>query len=171
VCAPGCRDGHRDGADARRCRCRSDTVPSGAVRGSVRTFLTSSRARLRRARPSGAGQVRTRERETTGGSVSWREKPCLSRGGIGGHRADSGAGGMPRPDGREPSGRGAATRSARPHPQAGSSRRNTPTVTAPARTGRAVLLAPGILSPSKDRRQGRAQGRVARDGATRHPGL
>jgi hypothetical protein len=41
-------------------------------------------------------------------------------GGTGGHRADSGAGSMPRPDGREPSGRGAATRSARPHPQAGS---------------------------------------------------
>ena len=82
-------------------------------------------------------------------------------GGVGGHRADSGAGGMPSPDGREPSGLGAATRSAGPHPQAGSSRSNAPTGTATARTDRAVLLAPGILSPRKDHRQGRAQGRVA----------
>jgi hypothetical protein len=35
---------------------------------------------------------------------------------VGGHRIDSGAGGMPRPDGREPSGRGAATKPAAPLP-------------------------------------------------------
>ena len=34
-------------------------------------------------------------------------------------------------------------------------------VTAPCVSDRAVLLAPGILSPRKDHRQGRAQGRVA----------
>jgi hypothetical protein len=39
-------------------------------------------------------------------------------------------------------------------------------MTATASTGRAVLLAPDILSPRKDRRLGRAQGRVARDGAS-----
>jgi hypothetical protein len=33
-----------------------------------------------------------------------------------------------------------------PHPQAGGPGRYTPTMTAPARSGRAVLLAPGILS-------------------------
>jgi hypothetical protein len=65
---------------------------------------------------------------------------------------------MPRPDGREPSGRGAATRSARPHLQAGRFRSNAPMVTAPARTDRTVLLAPGILSPRKDHRLGRAFG-------------
>ena len=57
--------------------------------------------------------------------MNWRRDPSQP-GGFGGHRADSGAGGLPRPDGREPSGRGAATRSARPHPQAGSPRRNAP---------------------------------------------
>ena len=65
---------------------------------------------------------------------------------------------MPSPDGREPSGLGAATRSAGPHPQAGSSRSNAPTGTATARTDRAVLLAPDILSPRKDHRLGRAYG-------------
>jgi hypothetical protein len=65
---------------------------------------------------------------------------------------------MPRPDGREPSGRDAATRSAGPSPQTGGSRSNAPTVTAPARIGRAVLLASGILSPRKDHRLGRASG-------------
>ncbi len=60
---------------------------------------------------------------------------------------------------REPSGRGAATRSARPHPQAGSPRRNAPPMTATARTGRAVRLAPGILSPRKDHRLGRPRAR------------
>jgi hypothetical protein len=74
---------------------------------------------------------------------------------------------MPSPDGREPSGLGAATRSARPHPQAGTSRSNAPTETATARTDRAVLLAPGIISPRQDHRQGRAHGGVAcGDGAS-----
>jgi hypothetical protein len=53
--------------------------------------------------------------------ASWRGNPRQRRAATAGHRADSGAGGLPRPDGREPSGRGAATRSAGPHAQAGSS--------------------------------------------------
>ena len=77
-------------------------------------------------------------------------------GGVGGHHTDSGAGGTPSPDGREPSGLGAATRSAGPHPQVSSSRSNEPTGTATARIGWAVLLAPGILSPRKDQSQGGA---------------
>jgi hypothetical protein len=60
---------------------------------------------------------------------------------------------MPSPDGREPSGLGAATMSAGPHSQAGSSRSNAPSLTATARTDQAFLLAPGILSPRKDRKQ------------------
>jgi hypothetical protein len=72
-----------------------------------------------------------------------------------GQLAESGAGGLPRPPGRKPSGRGAATRSARPHPQAGTPRRNAHPMTATARTGPAVLLAPGILSPRKITDQGR----------------
>ncbi|MGZ3391795.1 MAG: hypothetical protein ACXVCF_19675 [Isosphaeraceae bacterium] len=35
-------------------------------------------------------------------------------------------GGLPRPAGRKPYGRGAARRSARPHPQAGGAGRNAP---------------------------------------------
>ena len=86
------------------------------------------------------------------------------------HRADSGVGGMPSPDGREPSGLGAATRSAGPHPQAGSSRSNAPTETATTRTDRAVLLAPGILSPRKDHRQERSLRSRPSDGASRRSG-
>ena len=52
----------------------------------------------------------------------------------------------------------AATVSARPRPQAGSSRPNAAPMTATTRTGRAVLFAPGILSPHKDHRQGRGCG-------------
>lgn len=57
--------------------------------------------------------------------MNWREDRAKA-GRVDGHSAGSGVGGMPRPDGREPSGRGAATRSARPHPQAGSPRRYAP---------------------------------------------
>jgi hypothetical protein len=41
-------------------------------------------------------------------------------------------------------------------PRAGGSLFNAPPVTAPARTGQAVLLAPGILLPRKDHSKGRA---------------
>ena len=41
-------------------------------------------------------------------------------------------GGLPHPAGRKPYGRGAARRSARPHPQAGGAGPNAPPVTAPA---------------------------------------
>jgi hypothetical protein len=46
--------------------------------------------------------------------------------------------GLPRPDGREPSGRGAVAGSARPYPQAARSRRNAHpmTATAPLWAGR-----------------------------------
>ena len=81
--------------------------------------------------------------------------------GSGGPTAGLWGGGLPRPAGRKPYGRGAARRSAGPHPQAGGSGRNAAPMTAPASSDRAVLLAPGILSPRKDHRQGRALGRVA----------
>ena len=48
-----------------------------------------------------------------------REDQARARQGRG-QLADSGVGGLPRPPGRKPSGRGAATRSARPRPQAAS---------------------------------------------------
>jgi hypothetical protein len=85
------------------------------------------------------GQSRSRSRSGWQAcQVSWRGKPCPSRAepGRAGHRADSGAGGVPRPDGREPSGRGAATRSAGPHPKAGSPRSNAPRRSASANTTR-----------------------------------
>ena len=123
-----------------------------------------------RARPSGPGRVRTRERETTEGSRELARELCQSRRGRRAPRRLR-AGGMPRPAGREPSGLGAATRSAGPHPQAGSSRSNAPTGTATARTGRAVLLAPGILSPRKDHRQERSLRSRPSDGASRRSGL
>jgi len=47
------------------------------------------------------------------------------------------------PYGRKPTGRGAAAGWLPPLPAGGQSLRNAPTMTAPARTGRAVLLAPG----------------------------
>jgi hypothetical protein len=47
------------------------------------------------------------------------------------------------PYGREPTGRGAAAGRMPPLPQAGSPLRNAAAVTAPARTGRVVLLAAG----------------------------
>jgi hypothetical protein len=91
---------------------------------AVRTFLTSSRARLRRARPSGLrpGSRRGTREHRGSARAGVRTEPVAGWGG--GHGGDSGAGGLPRPAGREPSGRGAATRSAGPHPQAGSSRSN-----------------------------------------------
>ena len=51
---------------------------------------------------------------------------------VGRQLADAGAGGLPRPPGRKPSGRGAAAMSAGPHPQAGSSRRYAYPMTATA---------------------------------------
>ena len=120
------------------------------------TFSTASRARLRRAKPSGPSRVQTRKARAHRG---------VARGGVRDHAtarrgrgqlADSGGGGLPRPDGREPSGRGAAIRSARPYPQAASPRRNAQPMAATAQTGRAVLLAPGILSPRKDHSKGRS---------------
>jgi hypothetical protein len=102
--------------------------------------------------------------------VSWRGDFARADR-IGGHRADSGVDGMPSPDGREPSGLGAATRSAGPHPQAGSSRSNASTGTATARTDRAVLLAPGILSPRKDHRQEHSLRSRPPDVASRRSGL
>ena len=47
-----------------------------------------------------------------------------------------------------------------PAPAGRQFRRNATQVHATAKTGRTVLLAPGILSPGKDHRLGRAQGRV-----------
>jgi hypothetical protein len=41
-------------------------------------------------------------------------------------------GGLPRPDGREPSGRAAAARSAGPLPQVGGTRRHAASITTPA---------------------------------------
>ena len=124
---------------------------------------------LRRARPSGPGRVRPQERETTEGLRELARELCQSPTGRQAPRRLR-AGGMPSPDGREPSGLGAATRSAGPHPQAGSSRSNAPTVTATARTDRAVLLAPGILSPRKDHRQG-ARSLASFGRASRRSGL
>jgi len=71
------------------------------------------------------------------------------------------------PYGRKPTGRGAASGRQPPHPQAADYRlQRAPDDRAHA-TDRAVLAAPGILSPRKDHRQGRARGRVAcGDGAS-----
>jgi hypothetical protein len=72
------------------------------------------------------GRGRTREHR---GVARAAREPVQCLGGIGGHGAVSGVGGQPRPAGREPSGRGAATRSARPPPQADSSGSNEPRCT------------------------------------------
>jgi hypothetical protein len=69
-------------------------------------------------------------------------------------------GGLPRPAGQKPYGRGAARRSAGPHPPAGGAGRNgVPDDRQRHLAG--ASSAPGILSPRKDHRQGRARGRVA----------
>ena len=82
--------------------------------------MTSRWPRVRRAvRPKPSPNARPREHR----SLELHENRGTNHS-AGGHRADFGAGGLPRPAGREPSGRGAATRSARPHPQAGNSRSN-----------------------------------------------
>jgi hypothetical protein len=81
----------------------------------------SGRARPSGPRPSSAPGTRD-HRDSARAGAGLTPEP----GGVGGHRADSGAGGMPSPDGRELSGPGAATRSAGPHPQAGGSRSNAP---------------------------------------------
>jgi hypothetical protein len=136
----------------------------------VTTFSTASRARP----PGAPGRPALAEFGRGNARRPWmrelvRELCQSQTGGRAPRRLR--AGGMPSPDGREPSGLGAATRSAGPHPQAGSSRSNAPTVTATARTDRAVLLAPGILSPRKDHTQERSLRSRPSDGASRRSGL
>jgi hypothetical protein len=80
--------------------------------------------------------------------VSWCRNQCQSQMRSGGISPTPGRG-MPHPDGREPSGGGAATQVSRSAPAGRQPRSNAPKVTATASTDRAVLLAPGILSPRK----------------------
>ena len=127
---------------------------------------TPSARQAGRPRPSSTAGTRDHRGRARAGAGTMPKPDWVGR-----HRADSGAGGMPSPAGREPSGLGAATRSAGPRPQAGSSRSNAPTVTATTRTDRAVLLAPGILSPRKDHRQERSLRSRPSDGASRRSGL
>jgi hypothetical protein len=131
----------------------------------VTTFCTASRARLRRARQ---GQARP----MSGARTAEVTRRIASSSGT--RQARAGAGDAPTPGrhpaapyGRKPTGRGAASGRLPPHPQAAGTRSNAPPVTAAARPDRAALPAPGILSPWKDHRQERAQGRVAcGDGAS-----
>jgi hypothetical protein len=112
-------------------------------------------ARLRRAGSSGPGPVRTRARAASGG---WRE--------LAGERARAkrAAGTAPTPgraacralSGGSPLGAAPPLgQQARTCRQA-VPRRNAPPITVTARTDWAVRLAPGILSPRKDHRQGRS---------------
>jgi hypothetical protein len=104
------------------------------------------------------GRVRTREHR---GIARAAREPVHCLGRIGGHGAVSRVGGQPRPAGREPSGRGAATRSARPPPQADSSGSNEPRCTRPPRERDGPSSSRQAFSRrDKDHRQGRAQGRV-----------
>ncbi len=73
-----------------------------------------------------------RTRKSSKGIASWREAgTARSRAGWQGTRLLRG-GSLPRPYGREPSGRGAAAGRLSPLPQAGSPVRNAPTMTTPA---------------------------------------
>ena len=108
-----------------------------------------------------AGPDRTQSAESPGRMRDWRRSaPTRPERESGGATARLRGGGLPRPTGGSPTGAaphaGQLARTRRPVAQA-----VTRPVTAPARSDRAVLLAPGILSPRKDHRQGRARGRVA----------
>jgi hypothetical protein len=142
---------------------RGVRTPNRPAPWPVTTFCTNgfkgTPAARQAVRPRPSSTARTRDPPRD--SVS-RRGTLPGPGGIGRHRADSGwaacralTGGSP-PGAAPPPGQQARTRR-QAVPTA-----THPTVTATARTGRTVLLAPGILSPRKDHRQGRAQGRVLR---------
>jgi hypothetical protein len=138
---PQATHANADAPEAPRARCVPVRISPGCYKFLHELFKgTPSVRQAVRLRPSSDAEARAHRGIARSGL---RTMP--GPGGGSGQLADSGAGGMPLPDRREPSGRGAAARSGRPHPQAGSPRRNASPMT--ARTDRAVLLARGILSP------------------------
>jgi hypothetical protein len=127
----------------------------GALALGVRTFFTINQGHAFGApgRPAPAGFGRENARASRVARAGAGTEPAAERGA--GTAPTPGPGGMPRPAGREPSGRGAAARSAGPHPRVASPRRNASRCAETARTGRAVLHTPsGQLPCERSQRPG-----------------
>jgi hypothetical protein len=125
----------------------------------VRTFFTINQGhalRARQVRPCPADR-RAKMRKSPGRTArAGVTSTGRSRGEQGDAPTPGGSLPLPRPGGWEAPGRGAAAARQAPLLPAGGTRSNArPRMTAPARPGRAVLPAPGILPPRKDHQQGR----------------
>jgi len=137
----------------------------------VTTFSTASRARLRRAIRSGPpGRIGRSERVVIGGEdVTGRLECHQGRAGERGATRRPWGGGLPRPDGRKPYGRGAARRSAGPHPPAGGQGRNAVPMTAPAQSDRGRPPRRTSSRRAKIIVKGAPKGASLRDGASATP--